>query len=181
MALPSEAVLTTLITAALLLPATPAAPAPVAHASAAACPHATRHTTPAREARVILCLINRERAQQGLVRLRASAALGSDARGYARTVVRAQNFSHTGPDGSTPPQRAVRAGYRGRGYGETLAFGQGSLGTPEHIVAGWMASPPHRAVLLGVPMRDVGVGVVRGSPLPGVSGGTTVVADFGYR
>ncbi len=172
--------LATLATAALLLPAAPAT-APVAHAGAAGCAHATSHGTTRREAHVILCLINAARSSQGLVRLHASAPLGVAARGYARTVVHAQRFSHTGPDGSTPDTRIARAGYRGRGIGETLGYGQRALGTPQGIVTGWLNSPPHRAVLLSPQMRDVGVGVVHGSPLPGVGGGTTAVADFGYR
>ncbi len=172
--------LTTLAMTALLVPASLAGAAPAAHVSSD-CPHATRHAVPAREARTMLCVINAARTANGLGRLRASASLAKAARGYARTVVRARDFSHIGPDGSTPDQRVLRAGYHGRGVGETLAYGQGALGTPAGVVAGWLRSPPHRAVLLSPLMRDVGVGVVRGSPLPGVSGGTTAVGDFGYR
>ncbi|HEY5144805.1 MAG TPA: CAP domain-containing protein [Solirubrobacteraceae bacterium] len=145
------------------------------------CPHATRHAAPAREARTVLCLVNAARSADGLRRLRPSAPLGAAARGWARTLVRTRTFSHTGPDGSTPSVRMAHAGYPGPGFGETIAWGQGTLGTPAGIVSEWMDSPPHRAVLLSPLMRDGGVGVVRGSPVAGRPGGTTVVADLGYR
>jgi len=164
------------ITAALV----PAAPPPAAHTSTGDCPRATRHAASVREAHTVLCLVNAARSTRGLKRLRPSAPLGSAARGWARTLVRTRTFSHTGP-GSTPMLRMARAGYHGRGFGETIAWGQGRQGTPARIVSEWMDSPPHRAVLLSPLMRDGGVGVAHGSPVPNAPGGTTVVADLGYR
>jgi uncharacterized protein YkwD len=43
-----------------------------------------------------------------------------------------------------------------------------------------MASPPHRAVLLGRGYRDVGIGVALGNPHGGAKGSSaTYTADFG--
>ena len=76
-------------------------------------------------------------------RLRAAAAAHSAdmvARGF---------FDHVSPDGGTLSDRARRTGYGGRTLGEDIGWGTYDLGTPSAIVAAWMKSPPHRAIILG--------------------------------
>ena len=101
---------------------------------------------------------------------------------YARSMVRHGFFSHTSPGGATLLDRVRAVGYGGRrvAAGEALAWAQGRLATPRAIVRAWMASPPHRAVLLGRGYRDVGVGVALGTPYGGAtSRSATYAADFG--
>lgn len=74
--------------------------------------------------------------------------------------------------------RRLRAhGVRGRTLGETIAWGVGSTGTAQAIVAMWMASPPHRATMLRPGFRRVGVGIAIGH-MSGYSGARVATADF---
>jgi uncharacterized protein YkwD len=63
-------------------------------------------------------------------------------------------FSHTGSDGSTPGERATRAGYRWKMVGENIASG---VRTPRAVVAGWLASPHHCANIMTPEFREMGV------------------------
>jgi uncharacterized protein YkwD len=63
-------------------------------------------------------------------------------------------FSHMGRDGSTPAQRATRAGYPWRMTGENIAAGQLS---PEAAVAGWIKSPGHCENLMNASYTEMGV------------------------
>jgi uncharacterized protein YkwD len=96
-------------------------------------------------------------------------------------MVRGGYFSHTAPDGTTPAGRLRASGYIDPGapwaIGEVLAWGRGRSGSAEAIVAAWMASPPHRRVLLGRRYRDIGVGSANGDPFGG--GGITFAAELG--
>lgn len=132
------------------------------------------------QARTVRCLLNAERARHDLPALQANAKLTVAAMRHSRAMVRSDVFDHNGPD-STPEQRVRRAGYRYSSLGETIAWGTGSYGTPAGTVRRWMASPPHRRIILTAGLRDVGVGVSFGAPVPGQHGGSTVTADFGTQ
>jgi uncharacterized protein YkwD len=129
-------------------------------------------------ARAVQCLVNEQRAAAGLHGLAGDRRLGRAARQYSGAMVRERFFDHVSPEGSTLGQRARAAGYSGGTLGETIGWGSGALATPRAIVAAWMASPPHHAVLLGAGFRRVGIGVADGSP-EGDAGAATVTADFG--
>ena len=131
-----------------------------------------------------LCLINIERRARGLAPLVGNPRLARAARRHAADMVRRNYFSHVSPEGTGFFERLRRAGYP-RGCeswsgGETLAWGSGSLGTPQATVASWMNSPGHRAVLLGRSYREAGIGVVRGAPGTGGTG-VTYAGEFGRR
>jgi len=155
-----------------------------ATASAAACPSATvepQSSALGAQARSTLCLLNAERAQRGLAPLRANPTLGRAARRHARDMVRRRFFGHVSPSGATVDDRVRRAGYRGgRRTGETIAWGTGPDAAPAAVVEAWMASPGHRSVILDPNFRDIGLGVVMGSP-QGSAGGATVTVDFARR
>jgi uncharacterized protein YkwD len=93
-------------------------------------------------------------------------------------------FSHVSPSGSSFADRLRRVGYARAqcawSAGETLAWGTGDMRSPASRVAGWMQSPPHRAILLSPSFREAGIGVVAGSPGFG-SSGATYVGEFGRR
>ncbi len=132
------------------------------------------------QARTVRCLLNVERASHGLPALHANARLTTAAARHSRAMVRSDVFDHNAPD-STPEQRVRRAGYHFTSLGETIAWGTGPYATPAGTVQRWMASPPHRRIILTASLRDVGVGVTFGAPVPGRSGGATVTADFGTQ
>jgi uncharacterized protein YkwD len=122
-----------------------------------------------------LRLINRERARHGRRRLASDRRLTRAAVRHAADMARRHYFGHVSLDGRSPLRRARAAGWRG-GVGEAIGWGCGSLSTAAATVSAWMASPPHRAILLGRG-RAVGIGLKRA---PGCSGGRVYwVADVG--
>jgi len=129
-------------------------------------------------ARAVECLVNEQRAGVGLRAVSHDRRLARAARRYSSAMVRERFFDHVSPEGSTLDQRARAAGYAGGALGETLGWGEGALATPSAIVAAWMASPPHHAVLLDGAFRRIGLGVATGSP-DGTPGSATVTADLG--
>ncbi|MHC4932907.1 MAG: CAP domain-containing protein, partial [Planctomycetota bacterium] len=65
-------------------------------------------------------------------------------------------FDHVNPDGLSPFDRMAAAGMTYSYAGENIAKG---MGTPGIIVAGWMASPSHRANILNPNYTHTGMGV----------------------
>jgi uncharacterized protein YkwD len=114
------------------------------------------HASGARMRRALLCLVNRERTRHGRHALPADRRLMRAAGRHAADMARRHYFSHVSPSGSGPTQRARAAGWHG-GVGEAIAWGCGSLSSPRATVRAWMASPPHRAILVGGG-QAVGVG-----------------------
>lgn len=157
-----------------------------APASAAACPGADAHPGVAARAtieRATLCLLNRERRQEGLGALRHNDFLALAAERHARDMVARGYFSHDSPSGTSFVQRIVRTGYTHESswtLGENLAWGSGNLATPAEIMDAWMASPGHKANVLG-PFREVGIGSTPGAPERGHDAGETYVTEFGIR
>ena len=98
--------------------------------------------------RAVLCLINQQRAIDGLNRLRANRRLARAAKRHAVDMARHNYFSHVSLSGSSPLRRVRAAGWR-RGVGEALAWACGVQSTPRGVVAAWMASPSHRAIIMG--------------------------------
>jgi uncharacterized protein YkwD len=96
-------------------------------------------------------------------------------------------FSDVRPSGQTALSLVVRTRYPAHAadvaVGQNIAWGTGSFSTPAHIVAEWMASAPHRAIILTAEYRDAGVAVEQG--LPGVlragRHGATYAMEFGVR
>lgn len=129
----------------------------------------------ARMRRAIRCVINQQRARNGLNPLAANRLLARAANRHAADMARHNYFSHVSLSGTDPLRRVRAAGWR-RGVGETLAWGCGPQASPAAIVAGWLGSPSHRAIILGRG-RVVGIGYDRGG---GCSGGRAfVVAEVG--
>lgn len=121
--------------------------------------------------RRLLCLVNRARARFGLPRLRANRCLDRVARRHAGDMVRRRYFGHVTPNGWDVGRRAVKSGYvpRSRGWrvGENLAWGVARAARPSRVLRAWMHSPGHRRNLLNRRFRDIGIGVVRGTPRRG--------------
>lgn len=135
--------------------------------------------------RTTLCVMNRHRAKRRLPRLRYGALLGNAAQAHSEEMDRLDFFSHDSPSGSSPLSRISSAGYtsgsRSWGIGENLAWGSGNAASPKRVVAMWMASPGHRRIMLSRSFRQVGIGIVLGSPAGDGADGAIYTADFGYR
>jgi hypothetical protein len=138
---------------------------------------------PGRLAGPTLCLLNAERAAAGLEVVSERPALMGAAAAFSAQMVGGSFFAHRAPGGPELVARLRRAGYLGPGtavwlVGENLAWARRTAATPRGIVAAWLASPGHRANILERDFRDVGIGVVAGTPGdPGE--GVTVTTDFG--
>ena len=149
------------------------------------CANADLMPAPGNEAVVraaILCLHNQIRAGRGLPLLRENARLRRAASGHSTDMVSRGFFDHTAPGGATFVQRIRATRYVPRhvawSLGENLAWGTGSLATPREIMNAWMNSPGHRANVIKRSYREIGIGVVIGTPSAG-NDGATYTADFG--
>jgi uncharacterized protein YkwD len=128
-----------------------------------------------------LCLLNEQRAAQGLDALAASPVLDRAAGAYAADMVARRFFDHVSPGGGTMLQRLKAAGWVPAGawtIGENIAWGSGELGTPAAIVDGWMHSPGHRANILNAAFGQIGIGIATGAPQAGLRDAGTYVTDF---
>lgn len=136
--------------------------------------------------RSITCLINERRAQAKRKPVRRHGKLRRAAVRHSGAMVSQGFFSHDSPSGKSFVDRLRKVGYT-RGakrwlVGENLVWGSGPQSTPASLVESWMSSPAHRANLLRPRFREVGVGVVRGTPVNGSdSGGITVASEYGFR
>ena len=111
----------------------------------------------------VLALVNEARGRKrrcGFKRfepsppLAASATLQHAAKVQADDMARRGVMEHAGGDGSTPAERATRAGYAWRTVGENVAAGQS---TPEQVVAEWLGSPRHCANIMSADYTEMGV------------------------
>lgn len=128
--------------------------------------------------RTVIRLLNRVRGQYGLPRLRASRGLNRAADRHSHEMVRGSYFDHLSSDG-TPYDRRVRRYARASAVGETLATVSRPGGGAAQVVQMWMASPPHRAIILTGTFRRVGV--ARRWGWLGGAGRAVITADFASR
>jgi uncharacterized protein YkwD len=160
------------------------APQPAAAQSVAACANAAATVATAGGEVVsdaIACAVNAIRAEQRLGPLVAAAALEVAAQRHGTDMVARRYFAHVSPSGGTIDARARRAGYiRGACWvvGENLGWAVPGAASAEAVVAAWMDSPTHRAIILDPEFRQMGVGVVSGAPA-GDGVGSTFVLEAG--
>ena len=86
--------------------------------------------------------------------LALSDTLQRAALAHARDMAEHSSLSHSGSGGSTPAERATRAGYQWRHVAENIASGQA---TPEQVVAEWLDSPRHCGNLMSPDYSEMGV------------------------
>ena len=124
----------------------------------------------------VLELTNIERQNAGLSPLASSPQLGQAAQAYSQVLASGGCFAHTCGPVPDMAQRIEQAGYTGwTAVGENIAAG---YQTPEAVVAGWMASPGHRANILNPQYTEIGIGLVTNGKMPY---GTYWTQDFGTR
>lgn len=123
----------------------------------------------------ILGLLNARRAAAHLVPLKRDDVLASLARAHNRDMLAGDWFAHDSPLGLTFAQRMAHL--HRRLVGETIAWGTGGFTTPTGIVSLWMASAPHRRIILTAAFRRVGISVLDGS-FQGQDHARVATADF---
>ena len=168
---PSARIVTLVATALLALPAA---------AAAQDCPGGP-------ERAAVLGALNAARADAGVAPVRRRPALTRAACAYAADMVARRFFSHTSPDGKGPVDRARASGYLRAApvwsVGEILLWSRKPVFTAADAAAAWLASPPHKVVLLSRAYKDAGVGVVPGDPMgdPLTTPSVTMAVLFGQR
>ena len=110
-----------------------------------------------RAERKVVRLVNRIRARHGLRRLKASPTLATAASVHTGDMLRSDFLGHASSDGTPMPSR-VRRYTAANWVGESVAAVSRRGSTARRVVRMWMASPPHRAVLLSPIGRRIGVG-----------------------
>lgn len=85
--------------------------------------------------------------------LRLDPRLAAAASAHAQDMARHGFVGHEGSDGSSPGERATRAGYR-RSIAENVAGGQT---TARQVVQEWLRSPVHCAALMRPELTEMGV------------------------
>jgi uncharacterized protein YkwD len=118
----------------------------------------------AQQENAMRCLINHARRAAGTRSLNQDSALERAAGRKARDLSRC-GFSHTAC-GRPVDSWAHAYGYAdGAGswrFGENLAWGRGSRGSPRRVLAAWLDSPPHRSTLLSGSFEHFGLGLRSG-------------------
>jgi len=123
-----------------------------------------------------LCLLNEERAREGVQPLRYDARLEAASQAHSEDMARRRFFEHDTPEGVEPYERMLAAGYAATNAftGENIARGEGPESSPIEILDAWMNSPPHREAILHPQYSEVGVGVALAQAAP-----TFYTTDFG--
>jgi len=135
----------------------------------------------------VLRELNHVRAAHGLRPLRLNGELGVAAAEHSREMLVDGYFEHASRDG-TVFWRRIGHWYSSTGYtswsvGENLLWSSPNV-TPSGAVARWMASPEHRATILGARWQEVGVSALHVAHAPGTFRGlpvTIITTDFGTR
>jgi uncharacterized protein YkwD len=97
--------------------------------------------------------INEVRAQHGLGALRRSGSLTDSASRYSHWLMANDTFRHLS---------SIKASDRFSLLGEALEWHSGRRFSVRGTINNWLASPPHRAILLSSVMQWQGAGVTRG-------------------
>ena len=185
-----KALLAVFTAALTLLVGAAAATAPDAFAGSIACEQwgkASPSELSNGEARkAILCLVNRKRDNAGLPALDRNAKLQKSAQRHTDKMGDSGCFDHECAGEAALDARLenvdyLTGGLRQWAFGENIAWGIESHGTPESIVDAWMNSAGHRANILSNQFREIGVGFVTGTPSSSGAPGGIYTTDFGLR
>ena len=104
-------------------------------------------------------LINKQRADNGLVALKSDAEIQRIARIKAQDMIDNNYFSHSSPTYGSPFDMLKKFGVSYKTAGENIA---GNSSNSEAVIA-WMNSSGHRANILNSSYNYTGIGVVTGS------------------
>jgi len=116
-----------------------------------------RSPTPEEE---LVDLINAERSRLGIVPLlQINWLMMQVAEAHSQDMIDRNFFDHTNPDGLTPADRLINAGYSGYYSGENIG---GGYPTPQAMFNAWMSSEGHRSNMLSENYTEIGIGYVTG-------------------
>lgn len=108
--------------------------------------------------------VNALRAANGLIPYTPNSILMGIAQNQANYMASIGTWTHTGPGGSRPYQRALAAGYplagdlsQGGWFSENVTFGVNK--TAADAVLEWQGDAPHLGTMLSPTLRDIGGGV----------------------
>lgn len=104
-------------------------------------------------------LTNKEREKNSLPPLEYNETLSKAALNKAKDMFEQNYWSHYGPDGTTPWNFILTAGYQYEYAGENLAK---NFMFSDGVVKAWMESPTHRDNIVRKEYTDVGYAVVNG-------------------
>ncbi len=112
-----------------------------------------------RQEKAMRCLIGYARQRSGVSPLRPQKALARAAGSKAGDLERC-GFSHNAC-GRPVDYWPRKTGYASGSWlvGENIAWGRGRRGSARSVMADWLASPPHRAVILGSRFEHSGLGL----------------------
>src|SRR5215204_2271118 len=94
-----------------------------------------------------VCLLNQQRHRHGLKSLKTNGRLSLASQRHSNSMVARKVFEHGNFVGRIKAVRYLQ-GAGSWSVGENIAWGSGSLATPNEIVRAWMDSPPHRHNIL---------------------------------
>lgn len=145
--------------------------------------------------RVVHCLTNKARLENGLPKVKWVETLHNSAQTHAERSIALRWWnpndgasSHVDPQtGTHPDDRIAAAGYCTAGHRDSNENTFTSSGvwqypaTPKGAVSWWLSDPPHRATIMNPLYKAEGVAVVRGLAVPGTvyNNPGTFVSDFG--
>jgi len=118
---------------------------------------------------------NQNRSAHGCPALTVNYTLEKVAYQHSQDMAAHDYFAHNTLSGKSPGTRITAAGYHWTRWAENIAAG---YLTPAKVVAGWMASPGHRANILNCKLREIGVGYVQSTT---ATYPTYWTQDFGTR
>jgi uncharacterized protein YkwD len=179
-----------LVVALLMSAGAPSASIAQAKRAPRACAGANLVPTSANAATIsaaTLCLIDRVRGAHHLLPLRPNRELQAVAVAQTYSMVRRDYFADNPPTGLTLGARIAASRYLAHAAkfstAQNIGWGTVRDASPARMLDAWMASPPHRQVILTAAYRDVGVGVVPSVPsvVGGGSRGATFAVEFGTR
>ena len=102
----------------------------------------------------VLDAVNALRTARGEAALGLDPSLTAAAATHSRDMAAQNRPWHFGSDGSSPPERAARAGYSGAFLGEAISE---SFETELETLAAWMEAPASREVVLDPLAREMGL------------------------
>lgn len=80
------------------------------------------------------------------------------AQAHAQDMAQRNYFDHLSPEGGTPEERALNAGYTGDFKAENLARGYSQV---DQVIAAWKSSVSHCKAMMDAKSKEAGVGTTR--------------------
>ncbi len=99
--------------------------------------------------------LNALRSERGLLPVKLSARLTAAALTHARDMSVQKRAWHFGSDGTSPKDRADRAGYAGQVLGENISE---SFDNEIELMQSWLAEPGTRSIMFDPQATDIGLG-----------------------